>query len=390
VATSSFVRSGTLAVFVLLGACGGDAVAVREGHQAFQATERAVSFLSVARAGDGETLASWREETEHGDVIVWTDPSSDEAVAHEVTLGPGALAWQLTPLLAMSTGFSRMALGEGQFGELRISPGGAVESYRPVYSLADVAPPFRAVALSSHVVVLAVSADWTGLQLWVPVDVDWRVAGRVGGPPCITTRTRGPLPFAAAALPGDDVVVVDIEYDDLGLCVPRMHVISPAGEPGDPHEVAGNVVDPETGDPAWVAAEVVAVPTGAVGVLWLSLDGQVRVSALAEPGPFDFDAPAYDAEGDTVMDARLLATKDRLILTFRRDEGGDPSGTQAVVIDPAGPRVSDPFRWPVDDAQCADLVGLPRAHGVDYACVAPCEGAGCREHWLYSGRVLLP
>lgn len=392
VATSPSVRWCAALVFVLVGGCGEDPAAVREGHRAFQATERAVSFLSLARTGDGETLASWREQTDGGDVIVWTDPSSDEAVAHEVALGPREMGWQLTPLLARASGFWRLALGEelgeARFGELLIAPGGAVDSYRPAYSLANITPPFRAVALSSRVVVL--SADWTGLLLWVPIDVDWAVASRVGGAPCTNAPTFLPPPFAAAALPGDGLVVVDIEYDDQGNCVPRMYEVTPGGGPDVPHEVAGAVVDPGTGELAWFAAEVVVLPSGAVGVLWLSLEGRARVTAMSEPGPFDLDAPAYDADGAIVLNARLLATNDRFIFTFRRAEEDGPSRTQGVVIDPAGPSASAPFRWPVDDAACADLVGLPRDHGVDYACVAPCEGIGCREHWLYGGRVLLP
>lgn len=375
-------------MLALVGACGGEETARREDHRAFAATDHAVSFLSLARTITGETLASWIEETESGDVVLWTDPTADEDVLHQAILGPHELHWIPTPLLATDAGFARLVRGSDTFAELHIGLGGALGAYRPAFALADVSPPFRAVGLSAEVVLLA-TEGLNGPNLWVPSELDWSIEKVVAEASCLAAGTSEPMPFGAAAWQGDAVVVVDLETDD--TCVARLHVVSLAGGVDADHDVTGSVYDPETGDPSWLVADVVTLsPSGAVAVLWLSLDGRARVHAMGAPGPFDLDAPVYDAGGAAVTDARLLATTDRFVFTYRLDEGGVTSPTQAVVINPFSPAASAPFRWPVDDAECADLVGLPIRNGVQYACVAPCEGVGCREHWIYGGRVVLP
>lgn len=364
-------------------------MATREDHRAFQATEHAVSGLSLARSGNGLILASWTEQTEDGDVLRWTEPANDDALLHEAMLGVPEVGWDVTPLLATSTGFVRMALDFSRFGELRVDDEGDLESYQPVTSLAGIAPPFRAVGLSTDAVVLAMGFG-VGLQIWVRVDVDWRIARTVGGLACVSNRTFLPVPFGAATLPGDDIAVVTLETDEERYCGPRLRVFGPDRERDDIFDIAGQIVDPETGDASWTVASVVPVPTGALGVLWLSVDGRARVNAIESPASFDFDEPAYDTGEEPVRDARLMATDDQLILTFRRDDGDDVSHTQAVLIHPDGTSDGSTFPWPVDDGQCSDLSSVPRAKGVDYVCVSPCEGAGCRERWLYRGRVVLP
>lgn len=388
-ATSSFVKAGALAGLVLLAACGGEDKAVREDHRAFQATEHAVTFLSLARDADGrgELLACWREGSEHGDVIAWTDPFDGSVPTSEVTLGPADLDWILTPLLPLQSGFARLALGTGQFGELRLGAAGEVEGYRPVFELADVAPPFQGVALSTSAAVVA--AGLTGLQLWVPVELDWRVTGLVGGNLCQSNLSGDPLPFVAAAVPPDGVLVVDLE-GQIGACRPWLHLVSPSGGLEEIHEeLTGTLIDPETLDPTWSVVDLEVLGTGAIGVLWLSVDGRLRVHVLSAPAGFDLDTPTFDAGGAEVIDARLLASDDRFVVTYRLVQADGLSHTQAVVLHPDGPDVSAPFRWPVDDAECADLVALPSRGGVEYACVADCQGAGCRERWIYRGRVVL-
>jgi hypothetical protein len=392
-ATSDIVRAGLLvAVIALLaGACGGDEEGPRrEGHQAFVATERAVTYLSLARGPEGALpVASWREQAEDGDLIAWVS-FAEADVIHEATLGPSRLDWQLSRLLNRPGGLTRMALGEGQFGQLQIDQEGALTSYGLVYALGDIQPPFRAVGLAEGAAVLAQNNYDTGLQLWVPLEADWFAAGIVSGLPCYGETGDFVVSFAAAALSDDRIVVVDLELDlEQFVCVPKMHVIQPGAEGLEHVEIAGSVVDPITAAPTWVVADVVVTPQDGIGVLWLSFDGHVRVTTAAGPVGFDFDAPVFDAGGAVVTDARLLSTADRLVVTYRTVGDGAPSSTLAVVINPVTGEVAKPFHFPVDDAECADLVGLPIADGIEYACVGRCEGVDCREHWIFHGRAFV-
>ncbi|MBI2892933.1 MAG: hypothetical protein HYY06_05225 [Deltaproteobacteria bacterium] len=366
-------------VAALLVGCGAEPEpASRVGHRAIYALDRALNDLSIARSEEGGTVIAWTEgEMGNGDPA-WLELGSGEvhrAAFPPAVFGPAARVW--SKLVSTPGGYARFV---GQFTanpmplyQLAILDDVSLESFTALPRISLPSPTMlEAMALPGHVVVVALDSQWQIVAHEVEPE-DRALA--VIGPLC-------DLDLRAAKLDDDAMLVLAFDcLDTPGTRLPFLFPVSVNPGPDSPVRIMG---DPTSDD--LLAMEVAR---SALGTLWLSEEGRLRLFVQeADAESLDLSDPVLEVEG--AQSARLFASEKAFVVTYRTLQGAALSPeTTAVTVVPSDREVSEPYEWPLGEDDCPITESMPTATGLEYVCVGRCQGAGCAERWIYHGTVEL-
>jgi len=375
-----------VALLAALVACGGDEepkVARIVDRQVQVGTDLGLFDLSIAEASSGTTVVSWNEgDFGQGDPawLALGDTSVQRAVFDPPEVGRVLRRWGA--LVATDAGFVRY---EGRFGELgtwrlselQLDGDGAFVAFRARPTAAvRLLTELEALAFGDRPVLFVVD-DAAQIVLEV------RTAGEDEPEPAVVIDPQTPARWALEAAKIDAVTAAvawqgfseEPSLDDV-----RQHLAWIDGLPDAP---VATVVHGQTRAPGELL-DLGATPEG-IATLWLTPAGGVQLFVTASREEMDLSRPVVDTADEAVQSPTLLATADRLVLTWRSAAGED---TRAVVVDPATGAATEPFTWPLA-AEDGPVATAPIEHGLRYAQVAACENESCGEHWLATGTVSL-